>query len=75
MSTIGRSIPSGAVQRHTAMVDSIGGPAVLEGMIQGCPLKRIGQPEDIASVALFLASDDSSFMDGQIIKVDGGFEV
>lgn len=60
----------------TAMVDSIGGvDAIGQYMIQGSPLKRAGQPEDIASVALFLASDDSSFIDGQIIKVDGGFEV
>ncbi|NLW70713.1 MAG: SDR family oxidoreductase, partial [Eubacteriaceae bacterium] len=35
---------------------------------------RCGLPEDIANVELFLASDDSSFIDGQIIKVDGGFE-
>ena len=33
------------------------------------------EPEDIATVALFLASDDSAFIDGQIIKVDGGFEI
>jgi 3-oxoacyl-[acyl-carrier protein] reductase len=59
---------------HTAMVDSIGGPSAVQGMIDNCPLKRVGQPEDIASVALFLASDDSAFMDGQILKVDGGFE-
>ncbi len=66
-------IAPGAI--HTAMVDSIGGPSVLEGMRVGSPLKRFGQPEDIANVALFLASDSSSFIDGQIIKVDGGFEV
>lgn len=66
-------IAPGAI--HTAMVDSIGGPDVLSGMREGSPLKRIGQPEDIANVALFLASDSSSFIDGQIIKVDGGFEV
>lgn len=60
---------------HTAMVDSIGGLEPLRPMIEGCPLKRAGQPEDIASVALFLASDDSSFIDGQIIKVDGGYEI
>ena len=66
-------IAPGAI--HTAMVDSIGGPAVLQGMIDGCPMKRVGQPEDIANVALFLATDDSSFIDGQIIKVDGGFEI
>lgn len=67
------AIAPGAI--HTAMVDSIGGPSALQGMIDNCPLKRVGQPEDIATVALFLATDDSSFMDGQIIKVDGGFEI
>lgn len=66
-------IAPGAI--HTAMVDSIGGPNILGHMKEGSPLKRIGQPEDIANVALFLASDSSSFIDGQIIKVDGGFEV
>ena len=60
---------------HTAMVDSIGGPGVLQQMIDQCPVKRHGVPEDIATVALFLASDDSSFIDGQVIKVDGGFEI
>jgi NAD(P)-dependent dehydrogenase (short-subunit alcohol dehydrogenase family) len=59
---------------HTAMVDSIGGVGALQGMIDNCPVKRAGQPEDIATTALFLASDDSSFIDGQVIKVDGGFE-
>ena len=66
------AIAPGAI--HTAMVDSIGGPSALQGMIDNCPLKRVGQPEDIATVALFLATDDSAFMDGQILKVDGGFE-
>ena len=59
---------------HTAMVDSIGGVGALQGMIDNCPVKRAGQPEDIATVALFLATDDSAFIDGQVIKVDGGFE-
>ena len=36
-------------------------------------LCRAGQPEEVASVALFLASDDSSFVSGQMIAVDGGF--
>ena len=60
---------------HTAMVDSIGGPGALQQMIDQCPVKRHGVPDDIATVALFLASDDSSFIDGQIIKVDGGVEI
>lgn len=36
------------------------------------PLGRIGQPEDVAKAALFLASDDSSFMSGAVFKLDGG---
>lgn len=36
------------------------------------PLKRAGQPEEIAKVALFLASDDASYLNGQAIAVDGG---
>ena len=39
----------------------------------GIPLGRIGQPRDIANVALFLASDESSFMTGAELVVDGGF--
>ncbi len=39
----------------------------------GIPLGRIGQPRDIANAALFLASDESSFMTGAEMVVDGGF--
>ncbi len=37
------------------------------------PLRRLGQPEDVAQAALFLASDRSSFMTGSYLAVDGGF--
>lgn len=37
------------------------------------PLGRIGEPDDIAKTVLFLASDDSSWITGQVIAVDGGF--
>lgn len=39
------------------------------------PLMRIGTPQDIAKTALFLASDDSSFITGQILSVDGGITI
>jgi 3-oxoacyl-[acyl-carrier protein] reductase len=35
-------------------------------------LKRVGKPEDVANLALFLASDESSFITGQVIVIDGG---
>ncbi len=37
-------------------------------------LKRFGKPEEIAKVALFLASEDSSFMTGSVVVVDGGYK-
>lgn len=37
------------------------------------PLERIGKPEEVAKTALFLASDNSSFITGQVINVDGGY--
>jgi NAD(P)-dependent dehydrogenase (short-subunit alcohol dehydrogenase family) len=37
------------------------------------PMARVGQPEEIASVALFLASDASSLMTGSIVLADGGY--
>ena len=66
------AIAPGAI--HTAMVDSVGGIEAVKWLIEGSPLKRVGQSEDIASMALFLAADDSSFITGQVIRVDGGVD-
>jgi NAD(P)-dependent dehydrogenase (short-subunit alcohol dehydrogenase family) len=49
--------------------------AMLEKSVTRYPVGRIGQPEDIASLALFLLSDDSSFITGAIIKADGGANI
>jgi len=43
-----------------------------EAIARRLPLKRLGEPEDIAGTAVFLASDASSWMTGQTIVVDGG---
>jgi 3-oxoacyl-[acyl-carrier protein] reductase len=39
------------------------------------PMRRLGQPEDIARVAVFLASGDSGYMTGQVLTVDGGLSL
>lgn len=46
--------------------------AAMNKVMSRTPLGRIGQPEEIGSVAAFLASDDASYMTGQVVYVDGG---
>jgi NAD(P)-dependent dehydrogenase (short-subunit alcohol dehydrogenase family) len=48
-------------------------PEIVQGYFaRQAPLKRMGEPEDVARAALFLASDDSAFMTGQSMVLDGG---
>lgn len=44
---------------------------VIEPMIQRIPLRRLGQPEDIANAFLFLASEEASYITGVVLSVDG----
>ena len=45
---------------------------VIEEMAAGIPLKRAGQPVDVAKAVLFLVSDDAAYITGQTLNVDGG---
>jgi 3-oxoacyl-[acyl-carrier protein] reductase len=47
-------------------------PEVLKEVVSNISLKRVGQPNEIANLALFLASDLSSYITGQVIRADGG---
>jgi 3-oxoacyl-[acyl-carrier protein] reductase len=48
---------------------------IIEGMKARTPLGRMGQPRDIANAYLFLASDEASFITGDVLRVDGGIVV
>ncbi|HEY3074829.1 MAG TPA: 3-oxoacyl-ACP reductase family protein [Burkholderiales bacterium] len=48
---------------------------VKDKMLAGTPLARFGEVEDIANAVLFLASDEASFITGQHLVVDGGFQL
>lgn len=56
---------------ETEMTDKLDAK-VVQGWRDGIPLKRGGQPEDVANACLFLASDLSAYVTGQVLNVDGG---
>jgi NAD(P)-dependent dehydrogenase (short-subunit alcohol dehydrogenase family) len=47
-------------------------PDVFERLVKWYPLRRVGTPDDVASAALFLASDEASWITGTVLRVDGG---
>ena len=60
---------------RTNMSDNYENPDIREYMQSLAPLRRIGEPEDIGYCALYLASDESRFVTGQMFIVDGGTSV
>ena len=56
---------------HTDMTDVLS-DKVKEAMVHTIPLGRMAEPDEVAAVAVFLASDMSSYITGQVINVDGG---
>lgn len=56
---------------HTEMTDVLS-DSVKEGALSQIPMKKFGEPDDIADMAVFLASDMARYVTGQVICVDGG---
>ena len=47
-------------------------PVVFERLVKWYPLGRVGEPEDVANAAMFLASDEAAWITGTVLRVDGG---
>ena len=60
-------------ERVQQLPDEPGGPEYLEGIKAAHPMRRLGEPSEVANAILFLASDEASFITGAILPVDGGF--
>jgi 3-oxoacyl-[acyl-carrier protein] reductase len=60
--------PGGVKTQMTAAIPD----RIMDGLLQKIPYRRLAEPDEIAAVHLFLASDDNSYMTGQVIFVDGG---
>ena len=56
---------------ETDMTDVLS-DTVKESLLHEIPLKRMGEPKDVANAVLFLASDQSAYITGQVVHVDGG---
>ena len=66
------SINPGAVETEGTHAAGVIGSDFEKNLVAQTPLGRIGQPEDIATIATFLASDDSKWLTGELVKAGGG---
>jgi len=59
---------------ETPMIDTVKkDPKMMEAMLAKVPMHRVGKPEEVSNLVLFLASDQSSYMTGSTVVIDGGW--
>jgi len=59
---------------ETPMIDPVKqDPKIMEAMLARVPMRRVGKPEEVSNLVLFLASDVSSYMTGSTVVIDGGW--
>jgi NAD(P)-dependent dehydrogenase (short-subunit alcohol dehydrogenase family) len=67
------SIGPGFIETNMTQILQMLPPEFRDQLINRIPLQRVGQPSEIAAVAAFLASEDSSYMTGELLHPDGGW--
>jgi NAD(P)-dependent dehydrogenase (short-subunit alcohol dehydrogenase family) len=66
------SIAPGIIQTDMTK-PALGDPAMMADWMRRIPLKRLGQPEDVADVVFWLAGDESRYVTGELVTIDGGW--
>jgi NAD(P)-dependent dehydrogenase (short-subunit alcohol dehydrogenase family) len=68
---------AGRVGSQRSAAEQLGelGERLKQGMIGATAMRRIGEPEEVAAVIAFLASDDASYVTGQTLNVSGGLSM
>ncbi len=64
--------PADTALFHNFIGDDEAGQKVRASLERSIPLRRIAQPDDLPGIVAFLASDDASYITGQVISVSGG---
>jgi NAD(P)-dependent dehydrogenase (short-subunit alcohol dehydrogenase family) len=72
IATPGAAAATGATSQEPAGAKG-GGEDLMAAFLARIPLGRVGQPDDIATAVLFLASDAASYVTGSLLVVDGGY--
>jgi NAD(P)-dependent dehydrogenase (short-subunit alcohol dehydrogenase family) len=72
---LGRPVVTGPGPTRTQLLRQMtaeGGEKLLDALVRAVPMRRLGEPEDVAAAVTFFASDSARFITGQTLSVSGG---
>ena len=72
LAALDRALAQLASSHRATVMAGEQGERILEGMRRTIPLRRLGQPEDVAGAVAYLVSDEAGYVTGQVLSVSGG---